>query len=597
MRTRHLTASAAVLLVATAAFAQTPTLSNTTQAPPAPAQAPAPAAATPWFEGAFRVGGAGTDTSGNLNKAGEYLTLEDAAKVGAEFWGERNGFRFDVSAFNGGSSRDQDYRADIDIKRLVTAHVSYQKFTHRLDHDPLTYMDASSGLGGTFVAQSTDTDPGAVYSTGNGRFESRVDLRLPTVPVKLFIGHNRQTRDGSHQVMTLAHCATCHTYAFSQKVDELTRELVAGAMLQTRAVSVEYSYEKSRFSDEGSQLRLQYDNAIHPATLVDMFLNRVQYDDANGPLPFATVPGITKDAHLLKARFALPGQGTALAWYTQSSQTNDSNGLQVDTKGFTGRLHVPISTRASFRADVRRFDIDGDVTPYFVDVAEPVAPAGLTAGLTYQQAYPTFGSPDYDRESELSRTPTEFTLELGLQPVKRTFLRAGYAYEQIERRHFDVEKTKTNTLYLTGNSRFGKRASLRFRFQHDAVTDPFAYEHAAIPEVIQPYASPGNSPLTGMQYFTMYRSRQAALSGLPTSATRFDGTFSITPADRLSMTFHYNFRTAENDDLNFSEWGRTAHAPGVDLYFSPGDRVTLSAGYVHQKEQLETLFSTLAFGG
>jgi len=63
------------------------------------------------------------------------------------------------------------------------------------------------------------------------------------------------------------------------------------------------------------------------------------------------------------------------------------------------------------------------------------------------------------------------------------------------------------------------------------------------------------------------------------------------------MTVHYNYRDAGNDDLNFSEWGRTAHMPGIDIFISPGNNWTLSAGYVYEKERLETLFSTLAFSG
>jgi hypothetical protein len=591
MRTRHLViASAALALFTASGFAQTP---------PPPAAAPAPTAAAPTFEGVFRVGAIGNDDSGNLNKVGEYVPLESTGKVGTEFWGERNGFRFDVNAYYGGTSRDQNYRADLDIKRLVKAHVSYQKFPHRLDHDPLTtYMDASSGLGGTFVAVSTNTDPSAQYSVGVGEFTSGVEVTTPTtIPVKFFLNHNQLRRDGSHQVMVIAHCATCHTYSYTQQMDELTRETIAGAMLQASHGSVEYSYTDSKFSDDGAGLLHQYNNAVHPATLQDIFLNRVQYDDAAGLLPIQTVPGITKGMHKLRANLVLPGDASAWAMYSQSTQRNDDTRLEVDFKGFSGRIFVPIKQRFSFKADVKRYDIKAD--DVFVDVIELVAPAGLLAGLTYAQAYPTFGNPDFVRQSELSRTPTEFTMEFGAQPVKRTFLRAGYQWNQVERDHFDVEKTTTNTFYVTGRSQMGKKANARFRLQYDDITDPFTYENAAIPQVLQPYPSPGTppSPLTGLQYFSMYRSRQGDLTAFPNSALRFDGTVTITPTERTAMTFHYNYRDASNEELNYSEWGRTVHTPGVDLFYSPGDKWTLSAGYVYHKERLETLFTTLAFSG
>ena len=79
--------------------------------PASPVPAP-PAEGSSLFEGVVRLGGSAVTTEDNDTRVGEYLPLRDVAKVGTEFWGDRNGFRFDVSAYNGGTARDQDYRAD-----------------------------------------------------------------------------------------------------------------------------------------------------------------------------------------------------------------------------------------------------------------------------------------------------------------------------------------------------------------------------------------------------------------------------------------------------------------------------------------------------
>ena len=63
-----------------------------------------------------------------------------------------------------------------------------------------------------------------------------------------------------------------------------------------------------------------------------------------------------------------------------------------------------LGKRAMLKAYFRRYEIDTDSV--FVDIAEPTAPAGPHAGLTYAQAYPTFGSPDYWTHSAASRTPS-----------------------------------------------------------------------------------------------------------------------------------------------------------------------------------------------
>jgi len=49
--------------------------------------APSPIASHP-FEGVFSIGGIGNDTDRNLNKVGEYVPLENTARLGGETWGE-----------------------------------------------------------------------------------------------------------------------------------------------------------------------------------------------------------------------------------------------------------------------------------------------------------------------------------------------------------------------------------------------------------------------------------------------------------------------------------------------------------------------------
>ena len=377
--------------------------------------------------------------------------------------------------------------------------------------------------------------------------------------------------------MTTAHCSTCHTVSFTRKLDEQTRDLIAGAMVQAKALTVDYRFEARKFADDSPDPVMQYDNAIHPAQLTDVFLNRVQYDDGAGLLPVGTVPGLTKNLHSLRAALWLPRDASLVGILTKSNTRNDSTRLEIDYSGISGRLVVPVSSRMTFRADARRYDIESD--DVFVDVVELTAPAGPSAGLTYRQAFPAMGEQDFVRKSSLSRTPTEMNAELSMRLAKRSFLRAGYMFENVERDNFDVEKTTTNTLYLAGRSTFGKKAAWRYRFEQNFVNDPFMYEHAATPAILQPYMSPGNVPFTGLQYFEMYNSRSSNLTSFPTSSTKIENTFTWTPNARASITGHYRWRGASNDELQLGDWNRTVHAPGVDVWFAPGERWTLAAGY------------------
>lgn len=579
-------AAVAMLVLAQPLAAQTP----------APAAAPPASVAAPAWEGMFSLGGSGFSIDGYQGRVAEFkVTDQDAlASLKALLWGEKNGFRYDITAINGGDSRDQNYAASVDIKRILKAHVTYRSLPHRLDHDTLDYVDGGSGIGGTFIVRHDDTDPTAQYEMEYGDLTAGVDLALKNLT--FFLGHERQTRGGSHQVMTVAHCANCHTVAFTKKYEEVTRTLTAGARLSLSAFTAEYTFTDRDYEDSGANPLYQFDNAVQPATLQDIFLNRVQYDDANGLLPVSSDPAIRKYSNTLRARLAMKDASLS-GTFTQAHTENVDQDLAYDYTGGSTRLFVPLGKKMSVKADFRRYSLENDSV--FVDVVEQTTPAGLSAGLTYPQAFPTAFPATFDfvRDSSMNRTPTEFGVELGVQPARRTFLRFGYGFQAIEREFYEVEKTTTNTLYFAGRSAINKQVNTRFRVQFEDIEDPYLHHKAAIPAVLQPTPSAGLSPLTGLQYYTMYQSRQADLTSFPTQSLFVEGLLTVTPNERLAITGHYRWRDSHNDALSFSDWGRTSSSPGVDVWFAADDQWALTAGYVYQKEQLETLFSTLAFSG
>ena len=63
------------------------------------------------------------------------------------------------------------------------------------------------------------------------------------------------------------------------------------------------------------------------------------------------------------------------------------------------------------------------------------------------------------------------------------------------------------------------------------------------------------------------------------------------------MSGHYRYRDQKNDELNYSTWGHAMHMPGVEVYVAPTPRFTMAAGWGYQKDTLDTVFSTLNFGG
>jgi hypothetical protein len=585
-----------VALAALLALAGSGAQAQTTQAP-RPAAAPAEATA-PSTSGVVTLGGLINDDTGYLGRLAEYDRIDNggAARFGVQLWGDRNGLAYDLAGTFGGDQSDQDYRMDVNLRRWLKAHVSYVRTGHRLDHDPIDYVDAASGIGGTFVVQHTDFDPTAAYRADRGALDARVDIAPPELSwLRLFASHRQELRHGARQSLTTSHCATCHLKSNSRSLDEKTREYSGGFRVLARRLSMEYAYEDRRFSDDAASLRTLYDPGVHPATLADVFYNRLQYDARDGEQPFDVVPGLKKSTHALKGRLDLPREAAVVGNFTRSTVTNTDTAIATDYTGGSTRFVVPIGTRAVIQGAFRRYTMDTDSV--FIDVVEPIAPAGPTAGKTYDQAYTAIGSPDYWTAPASSRTPTDFNLEVAVRPAKRTTLRAGYRWEQIERTAFAVSKTTTNTLLFSGRGRAGKRFQWRARLDSDWTTDPFANENAALPAVLQPFMSPNNVPFTGLQYDTMYASRSADLTSFPTRSVRTDEGFTWTPTPKLAVTGHYRWQSSSNDDLTVSSWDRSVHAPGAELYLAAGERWTLMAGYQYQRERLETMFSTLAFVG
>ncbi|MDO8834682.1 MAG: GSU2204 family CXXCH-containing (seleno)protein [Vicinamibacterales bacterium] len=547
-------------------------------------------------EGSIFIGANVGSNTDNLNRVAEW----DVAKKGtvptvhAQIWGGNESFTYDVLASHSGDNRDQKYGAAFRTANgRVKANVSFDRFLHRLDHDPLDYLDAGIG---NFVVRATDHNPGDAYESVNGFWKADIELAA-TEHIRFFASHSMQMADGMRQTMTMSHCANCHVDSYSRKLDQTTQTLAAGARFNAGGFSADYTFENRTFEEKSATLTHTYDNARHPVSLADMFLNRVQYDDGNGPLPFDLIPKQTKRTNSLRAAYAFPGAGAISAGLTQSTSENDTGGFGADFLGVNGRLMFPLGKKAHVKAFFRRYEIETDRV--FVDVVEPVAPAGPSAGLTYAQLYPAMLPLDYTTEPTGSRTPMEMALELAYRPTKRSSINLGYEFESIEREFFHVEKTTTSTFKGSANFRPDKTLTLRARAELAMTSDAFANVHAALPAILQTTPTPGGLPFgpLSLQYFEMYASRKANLAASPTDALLVDGGMTWSPTQKLTVSGHYRFRDMKNDELNFSDWSHAIHMPGVEVYVAPNDRITLAAGWGYQKDTLDTVFATLNFGG
>lgn len=547
-------------------------------------------------EGSILIGATVGSNTDNLNRLAEYDVAKDGAlpRVAASLWGDTGNLKYDLMASHGGDSRDQKYGAVFSTANgRVKASFGYDRFQHRLDHDPLDYVGGSIA---TFVVRATDHDAGRAYAQTTGTWHADVEVAAND-HLRLFASHRMIKNDGVHQSMTTSHCANCHIDSYGRRMDQVTQTLAAGAKVSAGRFTLDYTFESRTFEERSATPTHVYDNAVHPLTLADVFVNRVQYDDGNGPLPFDLLPKFTKQTNTVRAAYALPGEGALSGTFTHSRSENDHAEMGADFTGVNGRFVMPLGKRAYVKAFFRRYEIETESV--FVDIVEPIAPAGPMAGLTYAQGYPDMLPLDYYTHATASRTPTEMALELAFRPGKRSSINVGYEYEAIDRTDFMVDRTTTSTFKGSAYYRPDKTVSLRARAELALTSSPFANLHAAKPAILQLGPTPGLVPFGPLstQYFTMYDSRSANLSSVPTDSFKVDTGFSWAPSQKFTVSGHYRYRDMKNDELNASTWSHAVHMPGVEVYVAPNDRFTLAAGWGYQKDTLDTVFSTLNFVG
>ncbi len=574
------------------------------QSPASPEQQPAQGAAPAQpsgYGGNVFVGTRGLDNNNYLGRVSEYDTSRQGLRpsIGAGFWGQNGNVYLDFRGEHRGDARDQQYSFQLDAGGYFKIRTTYDRFIHRLDHDPLSILDAAKG---SVVVRSNDFAPGAEYVPGRNEVRTEITGRIPSLPwLTLRAGHRSQLQHGDVQARTLAKCSNCHISAVSKRIDQRLHDLTAGLSLRFSHVAIDYDYLNRQFNERGLTPSIQYDDAVHPATLTDVFGNRVSFDNAQGLFPFSQVPDVRKSAHSLKARFGLPKEAKLSAALTSSHGENKFTGLGVDALGWSSKFTVPLGKRVNFVARFKKLDVDAD--DVFVDLGEPVSTAGPQAGKTFSEAYPGYGSVDYWRRSVVSRSQVTTSAELGARLAKFTTVRGGYQFNQVKRDNFEIEKSDTNRVFASFLTRQSSKRwgdwSGRIRYLLEHTRDPFTYRNAALPPELQPKPSPGNppSPLLGTQYYTMYAARQANLTNFPNWSHSVEPSWTWSPNPRVSMTLHYRLRSEKNTDLNFSDWERDVHMPGAELWVAPTGKLNFTLAYSFQNERSRSLFVLPAFDG
>ncbi len=548
-------------------------------------------------------------------------------------------------------TRDANYDVSLDANRFIRAEINYDTFEHQLDHDRMNYLDAAvirgskapidwqtdpQQLSGDFLppfllidgatetvkasngtndfsfvtvdaddrVQQTggamlkgeDLTPDAEFKIQHREFKGRVEVPVPQLPgVTLDVGYRHEEREGLDQSIGMSKCSGCHITGESREVDEVTQDVSAGATGRFGLLTVRYEFTDRQFNDRENDPSRLYDPAVKPGANFNTrpFDNRLTYDYKDNELDYGVTPDSEKETHLAKARVDLPSHTDISAAYVntqiESAKTDEpgiftlsKDTLTTDYDIYGVKAGTRIGKRLKLSAHARFEELENDDVSITFDPIKADNTTG-SAGIG------AFDEPIVkDRESVISRDVTTAGIDAVYRLARRSTLRLGYEFKEVDREDEEFGKTETNTAKASLKVRPAKTLSTRLSYTYQDIDDPFHHEGAAgVPLTTNTSGTTvGSGPAYGT---TFYSAREKNLSNLP--ETVHEGKFATTwaPSARFSATVNYRYKDEENE-LNQSIWEQQTHAPGLSLWYAPGNRFNLTFAYNYFDQRTETAF-------
>ena len=151
-------------------------------------------------------------------RVAEYDTLETPVRPDAtvKLKGRSDTFAADIFA-DIMDEENAEFSGLVDVDRVFQAALSYIRYVHRLDHDPLHNLQSVADVK---VTRRTDLNPGSEYSIDYSRTHMEGKLNLPTPhPIRLTASYTQQDRNGYRQSGAISHCAHCHVVSRDRRIE------------------------------------------------------------------------------------------------------------------------------------------------------------------------------------------------------------------------------------------------------------------------------------------------------------------------------------------------------------------------------------------
>jgi hypothetical protein len=547
------------------------------------------------------------NTESNIELGVYNANIDGSADMVAEYYDDESGPTINAvvathgdlgSLTLGAAYQSTDTNAgelDFDIKRMVRSHNTYEKFIHRLGHDPMNNLEATSFNGK--VVWNTDLNPEQEYDLNYSVFGSRTEFQLPSFrAVTLGVDFREQKRKGHAQAYTTSHCDNCHIYSQSHKLDERTRDATLDAKVAWKGGSLKAAFTSRKLSHGESSVPVQFDDALHPELQVPVFDNRLQYDSDVGIVQADMWPDSDKDKTRLDLMFNNVLGFAVTANGVWSTTENKYTNLQSDYKGYilTAAKRWKNGWRLRWRGNA--YSIDND--DIFVDVNDRPSIAGPHAGQTYEDVYGR--NFDHVRKSALNRDAFESKADLSYRFGRKLgTLRFVWNYDTIERENYQVMPgeytTSTNMLGANWRTRPANGWQFEANLKYASVDNAFMLIDGTCSTLVSgSYPNPWN-PETP-QYTEFHEARIADTTASASSWVRADLRAGYSTG-RTTVFGKYIYRDGDNTDGNLTDWARENSTALVTVWSAPTENVNWYATYTWMKSDLDVPACVPVFDG
>lgn len=351
--------------------------------------------------------------SGYRGRVGEYEVLDTGARADVHLVGRARGNS--LQAF--GRVRDEDdlsFATMLDLQRVLHTDVTYRRFRHALDHDPLDNQDFA-----------IDADPDKTNGITIELFSAENELLLPRLPfLTLTADYRRLSRRGHRQATTVVKCAQCHVRSRRRRIDQVTDDVRMGMKADLGRAVLQYDYTWSSFREQASAPEADYGHgsaAFH----------------AGGTASYCRAPDSRAHRHRLSLSADLPFSAALLADLHWGRRRNRDTGGEVGFTSLSARLSKYLLRFVRCEVFYNRYDLDSDER----------------GGI--------------EREQERGG------LDVHLRPHARLALTGTWQWEHVDRRNVSETRTEENLYRLTCNYRFSPNLRLHAAWQRRRTHDPF----------------------------------------------------------------------------------------------------------------------------